>query len=282
MIVSFWGTRSGLPLASKQPRYYGGNTSCVSIHPNKGDVLVIDCGTGASALGRQLSSGANHHLNVLFSSIGWDRAQGVPFFGPVYMRDFALDFYALQVPDFDLSELLRLQMRYDFFPVAFGDLDSLKTIHDLGPHLAPNPGPKLEGYPEGLDLRVMSLHHEWPLCAFRLRLEDKVLVHAVHVDWCTGTPSPRQLAEFCGDIDFLITNMPVTRKLVPDYGAGLQNFLELHRLVNIKQTVLTDFNPLLSDTQISGFANRISPKIYRRTPGSFTLNVARQDLRLPL
>jgi hypothetical protein len=54
MRLQFWGTRGSLARPGPSAVRYGGNTSCVEIRPSWGTLIVIDCGTGANALGQSL------------------------------------------------------------------------------------------------------------------------------------------------------------------------------------------------------------------------------------
>jgi len=54
MRVEFWGTRGSIARPSPATACYGGNTSCVEVRSSTGTLIVIDCGTGAYALGQSL------------------------------------------------------------------------------------------------------------------------------------------------------------------------------------------------------------------------------------
>ena len=57
MELSFFGVRGSYPSPGKDTVKYGGNTTCVTFtneHEGKIDRLVIDCGTGAIPLGREI------------------------------------------------------------------------------------------------------------------------------------------------------------------------------------------------------------------------------------
>ena len=54
MDVRFWGTRGSLAKPGPTTLRYGGNTSCVEVRCDDGTLIVLDCGTGAHALGQSL------------------------------------------------------------------------------------------------------------------------------------------------------------------------------------------------------------------------------------
>ena len=281
MIITFWGTRSGLPLAASPSSVYGGNTACVSIQPNQGDLLVLDCGTGAAVLGVNPEVRWSKHINYLFSSISWDRVQGVPFFSPVYMRDYSFDLYARHTPGFDLSELLRLQMRYDFFPVTFCDLSSSKVVHDFTRESSLSPGMCIRSGEQDFYLQTLNLHPLHPLCGFRMQIDGKIVVYLVQVGWRNDFVTPEQLAEFLGEVDLLIVNIPIGGDLLPDYGKNLEKFVRVHELATIKQTIISDFNPRLSDAHIEEFLAKVSGLLPLREGGA-PLQASRPLMRINL
>ena len=53
MKVRFWGVRGSIPVPGAATQRWGGNSSCVEVRHGE-HVLVLDCGTGARALGQEL------------------------------------------------------------------------------------------------------------------------------------------------------------------------------------------------------------------------------------
>ena len=51
MIVKFWGVRGSIASPGPQSVRYGGNTSCVEVRTDGGELLIFDSGTGIRALG---------------------------------------------------------------------------------------------------------------------------------------------------------------------------------------------------------------------------------------
>src|SRR6516162_7345357 len=56
MRVQFWGTRGSIAKPGSSTARYGGNTSCIEVRSARGTLVIIDCGTGAHALGQKLMS----------------------------------------------------------------------------------------------------------------------------------------------------------------------------------------------------------------------------------
>src|SRR5262245_5397646 len=86
MHVRFWGTRGSIAKPGPHTLRYGGNTSCVEVRSASGALVVVDCGTGAHALGHALMTppGAKVRGHLLISHTHFDHIQGLPFFAPLF------------------------------------------------------------------------------------------------------------------------------------------------------------------------------------------------------
>jgi len=86
MRVEFWGTRGSIAKPGPRTVRYGGNTSCIETRSRRGTLVILDCGTGAHALGQKLMSAGAKGLrgHILISHTHWDHIQGIPFFAPLF------------------------------------------------------------------------------------------------------------------------------------------------------------------------------------------------------
>src|SRR5829696_1210893 len=85
MQIRFWGTRGSIAAPGPSTVRYGGNTSCVELRSENGVLLVLDCGTGARLLGRQLveqAGGNGTRGSLLLGHTHWDHIERLPFFEP--------------------------------------------------------------------------------------------------------------------------------------------------------------------------------------------------------
>src|SRR5205823_7462530 len=82
--VRFWGVRGSLPAAQPEMAGYGGNTSCVEVClPDVRHVVVLDAGTGISALGAELPADLDR-VDVLLSHLHMDHILGLGFFEALF------------------------------------------------------------------------------------------------------------------------------------------------------------------------------------------------------
>ena len=121
MEISFWGVRGSIPAPGPATVRYGGNTSCVSLRPGGGGLIVLDCGTGARNLGMALMDGpfgkGHGEASILLSHAHWDHIQGFPFFVPLYQPGNKFHIYGGAQSSAMLEGILEGQMAPQYFPV---------------------------------------------------------------------------------------------------------------------------------------------------------------------
>ncbi len=119
MLVRFWGTRGSIATPGAATLRYGGNTSCVEVTSDAGDVILIDAGTGAHALGKALmEQGRARRGHILISHTHWDHIQGLPFFAPLFAAGNEWRIYGPRALGQSLRDSLAGQMDYAYFPVT--------------------------------------------------------------------------------------------------------------------------------------------------------------------
>lgn len=188
MQVRFWGTRGSIAKPGPDTVRYGGNTSCVQVTSAAGTRLVIDCGTGAHALGQELMAGGGPLKgHVLISHTHWDHIQGIPFFTPFFVPGNEWDFYAPTGFGESLRETLAGQMEYTYFPITPEAFGATIRYHNLA-----------EGTFDIDDIVVHTryLNHPALTVAFRIEVDGAVIVYA-----CDHEPHSRDLAHANGPLD---------------------------------------------------------------------------------
>jgi phosphoribosyl 1,2-cyclic phosphodiesterase len=88
--IRFWGVRGSFAMPGRDFLRYGGNTTSVELVAASGQRLLIDLGTGATELAKQLMTcefGKGHGtLPILLSHTHLDHIQGLPFFTPFFIK----------------------------------------------------------------------------------------------------------------------------------------------------------------------------------------------------
>ena len=170
MRVCFWGTRGSIPKPGPTTLRYGGNTSCVEVSTADGTRVLLDCGTGAYALGRALAEEPTPvHGHILIGHTHWDHIQGFPFFAPLFVPGNVWEIYAPGGYGRQLEGCLAGQMAYEYFPITLEALNAEVRLHDLK-----------EGVFELGSIRVTTqyLNHPALTLGYRLEADGATLVYA--------------------------------------------------------------------------------------------------------
>ena len=271
MRVRFFGTRGSLATPGPHTLRYGGNTSCVEIRSNAGTLVIIDMGTGAAVLGRDLMTrDGPHGGHVLISHTHWDHIQGIPFFAPFHIPGAVWDIYAPRSFGQSLRDILAGQMQDTYFPVSLDQLGATIRYHDL-----------VEGQLRVGDIEVTAryLNHPALTLGYRLEADGVVIVYA-----CDHEPHSRAIATGSGDIigedrhhaEFLANADLVlhdAQYLASEYpkkiGWGhstVEYALAMARFARADRLALTHHDPLRDDAAIDDLVGYLRTES-RRTAG---------------
>ncbi len=204
MFVKFWGTRGSIPTPGAGTARYGGNTSCVELRSDDGNLFVFDCGTGIRQLGLSLlgNSSTPPRIHILIGHTHWDHIQGFPFFTPVFLPGTEINIYAPLGFQRSLEEAMSGQMQYSYFPVKLQDLSSRIHYTELD-----------EGFFRIGDCLVETqyLNHTAPTIAYRLTEGNTSVAYVTDHEpfWkSTGVdfehPGDQRHVEFIRDTDLVI------------------------------------------------------------------------------
>ena len=90
MKIRFWGVRGSFAMSGRDFLRYGGNTTSVELITDSKQRLLIDLGTGATELAKQLMGNefgkGQGTLPILLSHTHLDHIQGLPFFTPFFIK----------------------------------------------------------------------------------------------------------------------------------------------------------------------------------------------------
>jgi phosphoribosyl 1,2-cyclic phosphodiesterase len=288
MHIRFFGTRGSIATPGPSTLRYGGNTSCVEVRSNAGTLIIVDMGTGAAVLGRELAAqGGPLRGHILISHTHWDHIQGIPFFSPLFAPGNEWDIYAPRGFGQTLRDTLAGQMQYTYFPVSLDQLGATIRYHEL-----------VEGHLRVGDVEVTSryLNHGVLTLGYRLEADGVAVVYA-----CDHEPHSRALAAGAGDIagedrrhaEFLAGAdlvMHDSQYLASEYpqkiGWGhstVEYALAVARFAGVKQLALTHHDPKRDDAALddlveslrSGNRRVADPHIFAAAEGQDVELVAR-------
>lgn len=184
----------------------GGNTPCVTMTTQGGDLFIVDLGTGVRVLGNRLMEGpfgrGQGKAHLFLSHFHWDHIQGWPFFKPAYVQGNVLEMYSVHQ---GLEKRLQQQQEAPFFPpAAWEDMRATISYHQI-------PGAGLTLCGGAVNVTYLELNHPSLAYAYRFEVDGKILVYAsdgAYLDLDDVSLSP--FAEFFADADLLIFDAQFT------------------------------------------------------------------------
>ncbi len=283
MDVAFWGVRGSIPSPGPATVRYGGNTSCVSIRLADGEIIMIDCGTGARSFGISLLAGAfgrgQGKATVLLSHAHWDHIQGFPFFGPFYVPGNCFTVVGGSHGSELLERVLERQMAAQFFPV--------QSYRNMGANI------EMRAVSEDGELRVGSArivahpnpHGPTQVLAFRIEAEGKAAVYASDVGYENGGPTDETLALY-RDADLLIHDSTFTPEDRPQRAArglsSLDEAVDAAVRARVKRLALVHYDQDYSDHDVDQLVARGRRLLDERGAQSIEILGAAEGLTMAL
>jgi phosphoribosyl 1,2-cyclic phosphodiesterase len=184
--IRFWGTRGSFAMSGRNFLRYGGNTTCIELVDKAGGRLVIDLGTGATELSKQLMKTefgkGQGRLNVLLSHTHLDHIQGLPFFVPFFVPGNRIRILGADPGGATLEATLQNQLAPHYSPLeGLENLAADVTIESIVP------GASLDL--DGFAVQTAAVPHGnmWTT-AFRVTADGHVVVFLSDVEY----PHPEQ------------------------------------------------------------------------------------------
>ncbi len=283
MEVTFWGVRGSIPSPGPATVRYGGNTSCVSVRLAGGEIIMIDCGTGARNFGISLLAGAfgkgNGTATVLLSHAHWDHIQGFPFFGPFYVPGNRFTVVGGSHGSELLERVLERQMAAQFFPVQsyrnMGANIEMRAVSEDG-ELRVGPA-KISAHP--------NPHGPTEALAFRIETGGKTLVYASDVGYANGGPPDATVAVYRG-ADLLVhdcTFTPEDRLQRVSRGlSSLDDAVEAAVRADVKRLALFHYDQDYSDHDVDQLVVRGRRQLDAKGAGKIEIVGAAEGLTLKL
>jgi len=122
MHIKCWGSRGSIAVSGPDYLKYGGDTTCIEIRTQSGDLIIVDAGTGIRRLGNQEVKNNHRVYHFLFTHSHWDHLIGFPFFKPLYRSESQIQIYRCPFPGKFIEEIVNKMMGPPHFPVRYSDL----------------------------------------------------------------------------------------------------------------------------------------------------------------
>lgn len=275
MILRFWGTRGSIPVPGKNTIKYGGNTPCVEIRTDDNHLIILDAGSGIRELGKSIiESEFNNNIDIFISHYHWDHIQGIPFFPPLYQKDYNITFYGQTSNGIEIETLLNSQMDRNFFPIEISEIrNDLKfcKIIDNG------------SYPIGSStVRTFRANHSSPTLTFKVDQNGKNIVYMTDNELnfqIDGDKNKfddlktefKDLIEFCRGTEYLIHDAMYDQNLIEKKkGWGHSSNISVvyfSIIAEVKNLILFHYNPDYSDEKIKFMLEETSELLKNQNSG---------------
>jgi phosphoribosyl 1,2-cyclic phosphodiesterase len=254
MRIKFWGVRGSTPTPERRNSRYGGNTPCIEIRLANGTLIVLDCGTGCRALGKQLLREFGEHPicgYVFLTHFHWDHIQGIPFFLPLYRKGNDFLFHSVLRKGQELKQAVEGQMINPYFPVDMTAMGSARHFYELDE----NPVNV-----KGAIIRSAPLNHPGECVAYRVDADGASFVLATDTE--PGSRyHDRALRDLAQGADILVYDAQYTPEELrgEKKGWGHSSWAEGVRIAQecrIKRLILFHHDPDHDDAFIDGLVEK--------------------------
>lgn len=122
MRIKCWGSRGSIPVCGAEYLKYGGDTTCLEIRSESGEIIIVDAGTGIRRLGNHLMQENSLQYHFIFTHAHWDHLMGFPFFKPLYAKDAELLMHRCPFQKTFVETMLSKVMTPPNFPIRYSDV----------------------------------------------------------------------------------------------------------------------------------------------------------------
>ena len=168
MRAHIWGCRGSLAAPGPDTVRTGGNTSCVELRTETGDLIILDAGTGLRALGLHLATEEPRTIHLLLSHFHLDHLEGLGFFGPLWDPKVEFHFWGPPSPVTSLKGRIARYLSPPLFPVHISDVPSKPTFHDV---------PSEEFQIGSASILAAPVSHSGPTVGYRITENGKTLAY---------------------------------------------------------------------------------------------------------
>ena len=262
MVMKFWGVRGSIPVPGQNTIKYGGNTPCLQI-TTKDDLIILDAGTGLRELGNLLvKENTFKKIHILLTHNHWDHIQGIPFFQPLFKKDYLINIYSNPNNGLNAELTVDALMNPDFFPVDKEVFQAKIKYFSIVPEKSFWIG----------DARIDSirLNHAKGTVAFKITNEGKSVVYMTDNEIMYNEENGKleivslkklnkNIIQFCKNCDYLIhDSMYLFEDFKNKKGWGHSNNISsayLSLCSDTKNLSLFHFNPDYHDNTIDKMVN---------------------------
>ncbi|MBF0589189.1 MAG: MBL fold metallo-hydrolase [Magnetococcales bacterium] len=273
MKIVFRGVRGSIPSPGARTVRYGGNTTCIEVRSDNGELIILDAGSGIFPLANTLLASLPITCHIFITHTHWDHIQGLPFFIPVFIPGNCVKIHGAFDPvnHRSIREVLARQMEYSYFPVREEELNATmeyttlrerqtievgdaKVTNILMNHPVLNFGYKVECNGKSV---FFTGDHEWPLNIYPDDAENQNEMDRLNfLEYQSFIDERNQeLMDFIHGVDAFIIDSAYTDEEYFNgkvgWGHGtFENSIKLARRAEAKALYFTHHEPTRSDEDL--------------------------------
>ncbi len=265
---------------------HGGNTPCIELRSQKEDLIIIDGGSGMSALSRKLMNEKNGGFaagqgegHLILTHTHWDHIQGIPFFEPLYIPGNMFHFHSVIER---LEERLRDQQNNRFFPVTMDAMAAVKKFHQRR---------RDEKWRLGdINISQIAVPHPGGCYAYRFEEYGQVFVFCCDAEFkAESFDLAKNHLEFLKEADLLVFDAHYTKEEKPrktDWGhSSAHTAVEIAVKSGVKKLILFHHNPHYNDRQLEESyikALQYKSRLTKKSGSELELLMAREGLQVEI
>jgi HD-GYP domain-containing protein (c-di-GMP phosphodiesterase class II)/phosphoribosyl 1,2-cyclic phosphodiesterase len=269
MEIILRGVRGSIPNPAPETAFYGGNTTCIEVRTDGGQIIFFDAGTGIRAAGDELPDSGECH--VFLSHSHTDHTLGICFFKPIHSPNWVTNLY---LPEW-MESLPEDFYRCGFFPVPFDNLQGVVKRHVI------NEGDKItigDG-PHKAVVEAFSSCHPGGGMGYRLLADNEILVYSGDHEIENNDDAKIKARQILKDADFAVVDAMYDKTTYnPGWGHSMwEDWVEAAKDSGVHYLILSHHNPLRQDSELDKLE-----EILETMPQNNNLSVhmAREGMRL--
>ncbi len=296
MRVRFWGVRGSIPAPGPHTQRQGGNTTCIEVRTDSGEIIILDAGTGIFPLAQSLLKELPVRANIFITHTHWDHIQGLPFFTPFFIPGNTVRIHGAYdvVTGQGIEQVMEVQMQYSYFPIREAELRAAIDYRTL----------EIGEVVEVGDATVTGTLLNHPVIDFGYRIDCKgksLFFTGDHEPWYNIyepddeghveyqsmiEEKQRQMDAVLSGVDVLVMDCSYTDTEYPSKkGWGHSTFdyaLDLARRVSAKRLVCTHHEPTRSDADAERVFNEFRARCGVGAAGDPEVLLAHEGLVLDI
>lgn len=251
MKARIWGCRGSLAAPGAETVRYGGNTSCVEVRLDSGDLLILDAGTGIRPLGARMDGETFEELHIFLTHLHLDHVQGLGFFRPLFRPGANIHLWGPASPVQSLAERIAIYLSPPLFPVRLADIPSNITFHDAPAQ------PVTIG---SATVRAASVAHQGPTVGYRIEEGGRTLAYlpdhepSLGVSLADQPPAWISGHDVAQSADVLLHDAQYGDEEYPNHvgwgHSSIEHVVEFAHKAGAKTTVLFHHDPYHTDDEL--------------------------------